>query len=365
MKILQSLFQSQDSKYFIKTGFKVVTVPVLCTLLMVYSLWLYMEMNYSFFLANGFASGGEMKETFFDYLISATVDYLPWVGLFYVAVYFVGLFLSHLVLRPFDQAAKMCCNLSEGGIPNTQLDPMSARKLVNRSVVMLVEFLHLSEKGEQSNFAIPSQLDKIKKPETDGVFYLQYGSIVFILALVTSISCYFFMHHMHEAIIDGAMKLLKSNASIRTFLTSQSDMMENIVWTATALSMTLYAILAKGIISDVEGVSYGYLRDVRDIVSGNTSKRLRPRFSDPGKSAANKINEVLDLYYPVEEKSASDQPQNVLNFKPHVTSEVPPSFIEEFTTQEGEAIYRVVTSSGEVIEGLSYEQAAEIIRQAS
>jgi len=365
MKIFKSLFQSQDSKYFIRTGFKVVSVPVLCTILMAYSLWIYMELNYSFFLANGFASGKEMKETFFDFLMIATVDYLPWVGFFYILVYFTGLFLSHLVLRPFDQAAKICSSLTLGMFPNTKLDPMSARKLVNRSVVTLVEFLYLTTRHEQARYQLPPHLKKINGPETDGVFYLQYGSIVLILALITSISSYFFMHHMHEAIIDSAMKLLKSNASIRSFLTSQSDMMEMIVWSATALSMTLYAILAKGIISDIEGVSYGYLRDIREIVSGNTTKRLRPRFSDPGKSAANKINEVLDLYFPNEEKITVVQSNNIIKFQPHLTKNVPPAFIQAFKTSQGEAIYRVVTSNGEVIEGLSYEEAADIIRQAS
>jgi hypothetical protein len=132
------------------------------------------------------------------------------------------------------------------------------------------------------------------------IFYIQYGAIVFILALITAVSCYFFINHMHEAIIDSAMKLLKANSSVRTFLTSQSDMMEMMVGFSTAVSTALYIWLAKGIISDVQGVSYGYLRDIRDIVAGQYNKRLRPRFSDPGKAAANEINEVLDLYFPEE-----------------------------------------------------------------
>lgn len=361
----KSLFQSQDSKYFLKTSIKVMAVPIICTLLVVYSLWMYIEMNYSFFIANGYAHNFEMKDVFVDYLMISIVDYLPWVAIFYVMVFFMGIFLSHLILRPFDQAAKICQQVVDGKIPDTRLDPMSARKLINRSVIMLVEHIANLNHNRNTSKSIPEDLKQISKPQTDGIFYIQYGAFVLILALITSIACYFFIHHMHEAIIDSAMKLLKSNATVRTFLTSQGDLMEQIVWTGTSISAFLYFALAKGIISDIEGVSYGYLRDIRDIVSGNTAKRLRPRFSDPGKNAANQINDVLDLHFMFSDNQKNEDHTKILKFDPHSTKTVPPHFIQAFKSSNGESVYRIVTSDGKVIEGLSYEQVTDLISRAS
>ena len=59
------LFASQDSKYFLKTAFKITLVPILSFAVIFYSLWNVLELNYSFFVANGFAAEAEFKEVFF------------------------------------------------------------------------------------------------------------------------------------------------------------------------------------------------------------------------------------------------------------------------------------------------------------
>ena len=69
------LFKSQDSRYFIFTASKLTVVPIIAFTFVFYSLWTVIEMNYNFFVANGFASGDMFKEAFVDKILSNITIY--------------------------------------------------------------------------------------------------------------------------------------------------------------------------------------------------------------------------------------------------------------------------------------------------
>ena len=297
--MLKSLFKSQDSKYFLKTAFKVTSVPFITTLLLAYSLWLYVELNYSFFLANGFADGPEMKEAFWDNLLTSQIDYLPYLGLFFVGVFFLGLFLAHLVLRPFTYVRNMCEDILKGQAFEAEKGFLNAKKMVVKASLVFFDYLGKQERDEdEEEFGFPEELDKIHGPRPDGVFYLQYGLFLLILATLTSFASYFTLYHLHESMVTAALEMLKPSTSLNLFLTSQQTHLDIIVLLMTGITVFIYMLIARGIIREIEGVSYSYLRDIRDITSGDHARRLRPRFQDPGQEAAFAINQVMNLFFP-------------------------------------------------------------------
>ncbi|MCE3011803.1 MAG: hypothetical protein LW878_01940 [Proteobacteria bacterium] len=300
---MPSLFKSQDSKYFLKTAFKVVSVPLITTLLLAYSLWMYVELNYSFFLANGFATGPEMKEAFWDSILMEQIDYIPFLGLFFIAVFFLGLFLAHLVLRPFTYVRNMCEDILKGEPVDSEKGFLNARKLVVKAAMVFFDYLNKRDKSnDEGEFDFPQELEKIHSPKPDGVFYLQYGVFMLILSVITILATTFTLNHLHESIVEVAIKMLKPSTSLNVFLTSQQDHLFTIAAVITVLTIFLYSSLARGIIREIEGVSYSYLRDIRDITSGDHSRRLRPRFQDPGQEAAFAINQVMNLFFPEADK---------------------------------------------------------------
>jgi hypothetical protein len=300
---MPSLFKSQDSKYFLKTAFKVTSVPFVTTLLLAYSLWMYVELNYSFFLANGFANGPEMKEAFWDNLLMEQVDYLPLLGLFFIAVFFLGLFLAHLVLRPFTYVRNMCEDILNGEPVDSENGFLNAKKLVVKAALVFFDYLSKQDKSDnEGEFDFPKELERIQSPKPDGVFYLQYGVFLLFLTVITIFAATFTLHHMHETIVATALNMLKPTTSLNTFLISQQSHLDVIVAVLTALTIFLYTVLSRSIIRDIEGVSYSYLRDIRDITSGDHSRRLRPRYQDPGQEAALAINQVMNLFFPEAKK---------------------------------------------------------------
>ena len=65
-KYFNNVFKSSDSKYFIYTAFKITLVPFVSFCIVGFSLWTIMELNFNFFVANGFESGEGFKQDFYN-----------------------------------------------------------------------------------------------------------------------------------------------------------------------------------------------------------------------------------------------------------------------------------------------------------
>ena len=296
------IFRSPDSKYFIRTANKVIGVPIFTSALVGYSIWMYLDINYYFFTSKGMAISDTIKEAFIDHLMSEQLDALPWVGLFFIMVYFLGLFLAHLVLRPFKVAALICQESMEGNTEVVIVKGLTKHQMVVKAASLLANFTITR------NHNLPPELSKIDGPRLDKVFYLQYALCMTILFIITAVAIYAGIHHLHESIVGSASLFLKTDGQVASFLSNQQGMVDNMGYACVLFSFLLYVSIAHGVVKDVEGVSYGYLRDVRKIIEGDYGRRLRPRFVDPGAEAALAINRLLDHCFP---NPAADQASTV------------------------------------------------------
>ena len=111
-------------------------------------------------------------------------------------------------------------------------------------------------------------------------------------------SLYLFVDQLQDSIIYSAMQILKAPKGMSTFLASQKNVFDMIVLIPSVIGAVLYFFLARIIISRVQGVTYGYVRDVCEIASGNKTRRLSNRDQDPGRQAAIAVNEVMDILHP-------------------------------------------------------------------
>jgi hypothetical protein len=293
---MNGLFSSQDSKFSLKTAFLVTAVPVLMIGVVIYSVWLLLVMNFSYFRSNGFPLDGQSLQDFTDYLLQSQIDYIPYVGLFIISVFFVGLFLAHITLRPFNQLIEMCHVLKESKGEKIRIVGLGKKKLL----VKLGDFLcaYAEAKRNRGPISIPEDLVRLKGPAIDGVFYFQFFCIIMILLGVTVSSIYFFTTQLQEAIVQSAFTMLKAPKGMTTFISSQELVFDIIVLVPSVISLVSYFFIARMIITKVQGVTYAYVRDVCDVVRGNTMRRLSPRQEDPGKDAAHAVNEILDLIHP-------------------------------------------------------------------
>ncbi len=352
----QNLFQSQDSQYFLKTSLRLSLIPLATMALMAYSLAVFMDMNYHFFVSRGLSASEEIRWAFVENLFAQQLENLPWVGVFMVFVMFMGFFMAHLVLRPFNRVAQMCKDALEGIAPDAHLEAMTKRQLVVRASLCLIHYLQQVDEDGETDYQIPADLEAIRAPIFDKVFYFQYALCTFILWGTTAAAIMFSLNDLHLDIAQTAVGLLKSDQEMGSFLMAQHASVNFIALCCAVFSFGLYAFFAHHFVRDVDGASYAYLRDIRDVVSGDHTRRMRPRWADPGKCAAQAINGLLDHVFPAAVRG------DVLAFRPHVQRDAPPHFVEELRTADGSRLYRVVAPNGEVVEGLSQEDLQEWLK---
>lgn len=306
---MKDLFSSQDSKFSLKTAFLVTSVPVLMIGIVLYSVWLMLVMNFSYFRANGFPLDGQNLQDFTNYLLQSQIEHIPYVALFIVGVFFVGLFLAHITLRPFHQLVEMCQVLKESKGEKIRIVGLERKKLLVKLGNFLCEYAEARK--NKTNIPIPDDIDKLKGPAIDGVFYFQFFCIIFILLGVTVSSIYFFTTQLQEIIIQSAMTMLKAPKGMSTFLGAQEHVFDTIVLISSLISVLCYFFISRIIIARVQGVSYAYVRDVCEVVRGNKMKRLTPRQDDPGKDAAVAINEILEILHPTGRKNEQTVPEGI------------------------------------------------------
>jgi hypothetical protein len=402
------LFSSQDSKYFIKTAFKITLVPLLSFSIIFYSLWNILEMNYSFFVANGFAEGADFKEAFVDKVLININEYFIYFGIIIAGVFMGGLLVAHLALRPFEEIQAFSESLQEDPDLEFEVNKINSKKIIYQGAMAFFDYLKYASMGERVNGddLIPEKLKKLKSPPTDKIFVMQYIAIVTIIALVTNIVFYMFTTELYQEIVSAGVDLLKGNKVISKFMTLQEGVLFNIYASAMALNVILYLGLSKNIIKAVDGVSYAFCRDFMQILKGDHKKRIFPRFTDPGKEAANACNQYLDMvfaeydqesmqedvvdYEDSEELEVASEvelidepiapPQRLVLHKTPVTEqpcpvaevqnpleeqeELPPSFIEQKQVAGSDVqVFNITTPKGYKVENLSEGQILKLLTE--
>lgn len=289
-----NLFKSQDSKFFIKTAILITSVPLLTLSLIIYSLYLYIDMNYAFYLSLGYSNDPQLRSAFFDQIMLSLLDFFPWIALFLCSVFFLGLLISHLILKPFKLVAMMCKEYAKNKNAVFVFDTLNRQKLIIRCGYLLIDFCKHRDQGNKGEFVMPASLKKITSPVPDYVFYMQYFAFMLILNGITIVSTFFCIQQIQQSIITNAITLFKMDNKVTLYLSNQQDSTNTIFMACIVFSIVLYTLLSKKIITDIEGVSFGYLRDIRHIVSGNFNIRLAARSKDPGKDTIKEVNKLLN-----------------------------------------------------------------------
>ena len=363
------LFKSQDSKYFLFTAFKLTAVPIAAFTFVAYSLWSILEMNYNFFVANGFARGDLFKEAFVDKVLLNITEYFWYFGFTVAGVFMFGLGIAYFALRPFKEIEYFAIESLEEDNLEFELDQIKSKKIIYQAAAVLFDYLYLVRnkiKGEKIH--IPKSLSKMKKPSTDKVFIMQYALLMTIVCLGTSVLLFTFTNDIYEEIVKAGLTLLNGSKTVATFMQLQESTINSIYLLSMGINISLYGFLARNLIKSVDGVSYAFARDIVQIVKGESNKRIFPRFSDPGKAAAHAINDYLNLVLgeQVTMSKESEVDENVLELfgqsipRDH-WSELPPSFIEQFQDSEGAGIYNIITPKGYKIENLDEDQVIGLI----
>lgn len=380
-------FKSSDSKYFILTATKITLIPFLSFCIVGFSLWTIMELNFNFFVANGFESGQGFKEDFYNIIFSGISDYIIYTGIVLCLTFMIGLVISWLALRAFDQIKDFSEAMIEDYDQELEVQGLNKNKLVYQVSRIFFKYMQLVVKnGKRPKIKLPANIENLDTPRLDKVFLTQYLLIIGIICIITNFLLYTFTTELYHSIITNGTSVIDMNLIVTSFIGAQQSLLSNVHTVAITFNILGYMVISRSIIKSVDGVSYGFSRDMVQIIQGNHNIRLRPRFADPGLSMANGINDFLDDTFGHEESHQDfdesvdeviqelshsqfeDEIEDESNLYPiHSESiqedleDLPPAFIEERQVVGGEKVFHVTAPDGTKVEGLSEETLFRII----
>ncbi|HXH32543.1 MAG TPA: hypothetical protein VNJ01_17215 [Bacteriovoracaceae bacterium] len=288
------VFKSEESKFIVWVGIKVAGISLGITLFLYYFLYLIMRLNYAFFRANGFPEMND-ENPFYAYIISEVIDTLPVLFGFHVCLFFIGVYVGWLILRPFriigDYSERVLENINEV----YRVEDFNTYKLLTRFSEFFFEYLRESRKRKEilSN-SIPPQYSKIHKPVQDKIFMLHFGLLLIIIAIS---SAYFIIEStsfIYHSMVELATKTLSNQISTSKFFGEQMFVLDEVVNLTIIFIVLFYTMLGFHLYSKVSGAAFGIFSTMRSFMKGNHSSRVHLVGYAYLRDYTRKLNKYLD-----------------------------------------------------------------------
>lgn len=289
----KKIFKEEDTRFFMAVGFKVASISFSITLVMYYIVYLVLRLNYGFFVAHG--QNLIEREPFFEYVTSEALDTLPIVFGFHVCLFFIGVYVGWLILRPFRVIGKYCEEVLENPNIPYQVDEFSNFRLLTGFSAFFFEYLRESRrKGELSPQSIPPQYQRIHKPQFDLIFLLHFGLLLVIIAISSCVFLVETITSISSSVIELAQKTLSNPKIINKFFAHQTFILDEIILVAIILIAISYLTLGFHLYGKVSGASFGIFSTMRSFMKGGHFSRVHLVGYSYIRDNTRKLNKYLD-----------------------------------------------------------------------
>jgi hypothetical protein len=294
-EMLNRIFKSDDTKFFIITGVKVSSISLLINFIIYTCLFEVMRLNYVFFRSQGFPDFQD-DQVFFNYIMSEAVENLPVLFLFHIFLFFIGTYVGWLILRPFRMIGEYCEEIIENPDAIYKVDEFSTYKLLTRFSEFFFEFLRDSRVKKQLSInTIPPQFSKIHQPVPDRVFMLHFGLLLVIVAISSSVFIIENGSAVFHSMIELAAKTLPNSKDANRFLNAQDFVMDDLISLTVFLITILYLGLGVHLYGKVSGAAFGIFSTMRSFMKGDHFSRVHLVGYAHIRDNTRKLNKYLDF----------------------------------------------------------------------
>lgn len=289
------LFKEEDTRFFMGVGLKVSGISFFINCIVFYQIFLVVRLNYGFFLAHGLTRTLDL-DTFNSYISQEALDILPIIFVFHVCLFFIGVYVGWLILRPFREIG----SYSERALdnPNTpyNVDEFSNFRLLTGFSAFFFEFLREArKKGELSEQSIPPQYSKIHAPKMDLIYILHFGLLLLIISICSAVFIIETSDQIFQSMIHLAEKTLNKPQIVNTYFTHQSFILEEIVLITISLIAFAYTLLGLHLYDRVSGAAFGIFSTMRAFMKGAHFSRVHLVGYAYIRNNTRKINKYLDF----------------------------------------------------------------------
>ncbi len=272
----KAIFHEESTRFMLFTGLKVMFVSLVITIILFYLLWLIVSINSAFFEASNYKGVDALREAYMDFITSELFEVIPLASIFFFFLFFSGVYLGKLLLRPFSIIGDYCQKVIEDKNIPYEPDQFSDFKLLTRfSDFFFTYLLECREEGYLKTNTIPSQFTKIRKPQFDKIFFFHFLLYILIICAVSSVILSNVATSIYLKIVELALAHISSQSmSINHFVSSQTDIIDTIITSTIALQAVCYTFLSYHLYAKVSGASFGFFATMKSFMKGNYDSRV-------------------------------------------------------------------------------------------
>lgn len=302
---VKKLFKEEDTRFFMGVGLKVSGISFLINCIVFYQIFLVIRLNYGFFLAHGLTPTLDL-EAFNSYISSEAIEILPVIFVFHICLFFIGVYVGWLILRPFREIGSYCERALEN--PNTpyNVDEFSNFRLLTGFSAFFFEFLRESRRrGDLVEQSIPPQYSKIHAPKMDLIYILHFGLLLLIISICSAVFIIETSDDVFQSMVRLGEKTLNQPSVVNTYFSHQAFILEELVFITVFLIGLSYTVLGLHLYDRVSGAAFGIFSTMRAFMKGAHFSRVHLVGYSYIRNNTRRINKYLDYVQRNLEKNKS------------------------------------------------------------
>lgn len=273
---VRSAFKTAESRFILGTGVKFCGICLVTMIMVGYQLYVNARLNFYFFRAHGLEGLAEMRESYFDYVLSNFGDTLPLLFGFLIVLFFLGLYVANMILRPFKNIGRYCEEIVANPDRPYVVEQLAGYRLLTHfSEFFFEHLLDARRKGKLEERPIPPQYTGIHGPVVDWAYLMHFGIFIVIMTVVSVSVIMNVATDIHENTVQLAIKVLKVDPRVMAnFFAEQSGILDE-MWIITGILVcVLNLLLAFHLYDQVAGAAFGVFATMRSFLKGNYSARV-------------------------------------------------------------------------------------------
>ncbi len=288
--------KDEEVLFRLTTTLKISLIPFLTLAILGVFLHTVLQLNLMYFKANGFGRVLDLQDAYYDYILSTFLDMLPFIAGIFVAIVFMGLYLSHMLLRPFRNIGNYCEKVLNNQEAIYNPDFITDLTLLTGFSEYFFNIMENALKSKHLDpMAIPMKFGRIHKPVFEKSFFLQYSVFLLITSIALATAIYAVTTDIYGHMVKLSITTLKQNQSMAFFLKEQEKIISDVALGVMTSHVILYAALAFHLYQKVSIPAFGVFATMRSFMKGNYNSRIHLIGHNYLRHQGRLLNKYLDM----------------------------------------------------------------------
>jgi len=291
------MFKSEELLFKVLTGLKFVLILVIFSSVIVLLNLYILNINLIYLQSLKQTFAIENPDVFYEYIYSPVIAKLPLMLGLLSLIFIGGVYLAHIMMRPFKKIVALCEARMEGKEIGLKKELITDLKLLNQFAFFFFEEIDKLKKTNQLKVKIPEIFTKIHEPKIDLNFFINYLFVIIILALLGYLGMNFLQHETTEQLIIFSNKVIKTNPDVKYFFDAQIELSQKLIQFIMIFYIILMFLFGLHLFQKISSPAFAIFATLRSFLKGNYYNRVHLIGFYYLRNDCRKINKFLDYVH--------------------------------------------------------------------